>query len=111
MSNFAQRLAVLTGSELDKFARPKRLLIVGNKATIEAEKVNKCDDVKKTDFAKCLMVYDYVEHDLLGLILRRIKFTTAQQKCIVKQMLEAVLVLHEQGIEHGHLKSKVNVMA
>lgn len=106
LGSFAQKLAVLTGSELDRFARPKRLLIVGGKGTCDSEEVKKCDDLKKMDYTKCLMVYDYVEHDLLGLILRRIKFTTAQQKCIIKRMLEAVLALHEQGLEHGYLKSK-----
>lgn len=34
--------------------------------------------------SSCVMVYDYFEHDLLGLILRRIKFTVAQKKCILK---------------------------
>lgn len=51
------------------------------------------------------MVYDYIQHDLLGVILNRIKFTPAQIKYIIKEILEAVAALHSEHIEHGNLKS------
>lgn len=57
--------------------------------------------------SSCLMVYDYVEHDLMGLIRRKVKFSAAQIKYILKEILEAVETLHSEHIEHGHLKSIV----
>ena len=55
------------------------------------------------------MVYDYVEHDLMGLIRKKVKFSAAQIKYILKEVLEAVETLHSEHIEHGHLKSIVLV--
>ena len=51
------------------------------------------------------MVYDYIEHDLMGLIRRKVKFSASQIKYILKEILEAVETLHYEHIEHGHLKS------
>lgn len=53
------------------------------------------------------MVYDYIEHDLMGLIRRKIKFSASQIKYILKEVLEAVETLHSEHIEHGHLKSRI----
>lgn len=53
------------------------------------------------------MVYDYIQHDLMGIILNRIKFNPSQIKYVIKEILEAVDALHSEHIEHGHLKSKI----
>lgn len=56
--------------------------------------------------SSCTMVYDYVQHDLLGIIRKKIKFNAAQVKYVFKEVLEAVEALHCEHIEHGHLKSR-----
>lgn len=55
---------------------------------------------------KCvLLCFEYMEHDLLGLIARKIKFTTAQLKCIMRQILFGVKYMHEEGLIHRDLKT------
>ena len=50
------------------------------------------------------MVFEYMDHDLAGLMQSGISFTLAQIKCCVKQLLEGLAHIHAHSILHqsGH---------
>ncbi|KAF8116338.1 hypothetical protein N665_0019s0018 [Sinapis alba] len=51
------------------------------------------------------LVFDYMEHDLSGLALRPgVKFTEAQIKCFMKQLLCGLEHCHSRGILHRDIK-------
>lgn len=52
------------------------------------------------------LVFDYMEHDLTGLLSSpEIKFTEAQIKCYMKQLLSGIEHCHSQGIMHRDIKA------
>jgi len=51
------------------------------------------------------MVFDYVEHDLAGLLDARVPFTEGQVKSLVKQLLSALRECHRRKILHRDLKA------
>ncbi|KAJ9527605.1 hypothetical protein QJQ45_025877 [Haematococcus lacustris] len=52
------------------------------------------------------MVFDYAEHDLTGLMdSNKFKFTEAQVKCIMKQLLKGLAYVHGNGVLHRDLKA------
>ncbi len=53
---------------------------------------------------ECVLLYEYLEHDLLGLIKKKVRFSAAQTKYILSKSLAAVEVLHEEHLEHQFLK-------
>lgn len=55
---------------------------------------------------ECVLTYEYVEHDLLGLILRKVRLSGGQTKYVIRRTLMAVEVLHDEHREHQFLKSR-----
>ena len=50
------------------------------------------------------LVFEYVPHDLFAIVKSRPKFTPAQLKCILKQMLEGLAYLNSKGFLHRDIK-------
>lgn len=81
LDSFAQQISELSGKDLELFSSPRRLMLVkGEKLEDSRAGISQFSPQSSS----CVMVYDYFEHDILGLILRRIKFNAAQKKCILK---------------------------
>jgi cyclin-dependent kinase 12/13 len=51
------------------------------------------------------MVFEYIEHDLAGLLDARIPFSENEVKSIIHQLLEALFHCHAQNILHRDLKA------
>jgi len=53
------------------------------------------------------MVFEYMEHDLTGLLdMPGVRFTIPQIKCYLHQLLEAIALCHEQRIIHRDVKGQ-----
>ena len=52
-----------------------------------------------------IVVFDYIEHDLFGLMARRVKLDLAQVKAIFQQLVRSVALLHTHNIIHRDIKS------
>ena len=52
-----------------------------------------------------VLVLDYCEHDLLGLLARKVRFNNKQLRSLFHQSLSALSFIHSHGIIHNDLKS------
>lgn len=103
-----QRVPILSGPKREKFTSLKEVIFCGDYSSSSngnTQCFNNQVSGPQDRASGCFMVYEYVEHDLMGLIRRKVKFSIPQIKYILKEVLEAVDSLHSEHIEHGHLKS------
>ena len=54
-----------------------------------------------------VLVFEYMEHDLLGLVAKKVQFEPAHIKTIFSQVVKGVLALHDGNLMHRDLKSKL----
>ncbi|EGR34708.1 hypothetical protein IMG5_003410 [Ichthyophthirius multifiliis] len=64
-----------------------------------------CMKDKRQQKVTTFLVFDYMEHDLQGLIKKHKQFTTQQIKCLMKQLFSGLQYLHSQNTIHRDLKS------
>lgn len=63
------------------------------------------DVIASIDKPNFYMIFEYVDHDLAGLMDSKIDFKIEHLKYLMKQLLEGVTALHSNGIIHRDLKS------
>ena len=52
-----------------------------------------------------IVVFDYLEHDLFGLMARRVRLEPGQVKAVFQQLARGVAALHAHNILHRDMKS------
>ena len=64
---------------------------------------------KKGENSRCniILVFDYFEHDLFGLMARRVRFELKQIKYIFQQIVRGVAHMHSKCIMHRDIKSEL----
>lgn len=66
------------------------------------------EEIPNRDLQRCgnlYLVFEYMEHDLGGLIDAKYKFNLREIKCIMKQLLEVLEYLIEKKVMHRDIKS------
>ena len=75
----------------------------------DVEKKDKKKDKKNINISQycgnLYLVFEYIEHDLGGLIDSKYKFSVPEVKCIMKQLFEVLDYLNEKKVIHRDIKS------
>ena len=50
------------------------------------------------------LVFEYMQHDLHGLLDKKIRYEARHIKCLLRQLLEGVAYLHENNVMHRDIK-------
>jgi serine/threonine protein kinase len=96
--------ASLLKSHQDEFTTPREVVFLREDLPTLSSKDSAPAETLAAGSVECLLLYEYLEHDLLGLIKRKVRFSAAQTKYILSKSLAAVAVLHEEHLEHQFLK-------
>lgn len=82
-----------------------------NLRKVQSSEIISLDDIVYTKSENnqysLVLVFEYMEHDLLGLVAKKIQFEPRHIKTIFRQIVEGVAVLHQNNIMHRDLKSRV----
>lgn len=58
----------------------------------------------RTQKGEVYLVFDYMDHDLQGLLSQKIHYGPAEIKCLLRQILLGLEYLHKQGVMHRDIK-------
>ncbi|KAJ6247097.1 cyclin-dependent kinase c-2 [Anaeramoeba flamelloides] len=94
------------GFPLTAIREIKLLQMIDHKNVVKLKEVVTNDNKKNEGKGSIFMVFEYVDHDLAGLIdspnVR--KFTLPQIKCYIKQLLEGLHYCHSKKVLHRDIK-------
>jgi cyclin-dependent kinase 12/13 len=79
-----------------------------SKAAVGGPPKDQREEAPNRELQRCgnlYLVFEYIEHDLGGLIDAKYKFPPRAVKCIMKQLLEVLDFLNEKKIMHRDIKS------
>ncbi len=94
--------------QLQQHINPPKDGGAGNKQDSKSEEKERSESLSNQlkRFGNLFMVFEYIDHDLGGLIdSKLIKFSTKQVKCIAKQLFDVLAYLDARKIVHRDIKS------